>query len=214
MRVLVVDDDALARRLIRSVLVDAGLAVVAETRDGAEAVSLCEKHKPDVVVMDVVLPGLDGISAMRRIRASRPQQLVVVLTGGDEDELGLLALDAGATGFLNKESGIDALPRALEAAMRGEAAISRRLSMRVVEHMRTAHPAPIIDRSQAGCLTTREWDVVRMLGEGSSTDEIAETLHVSRETVRSHVKHILRKLGVNSRAEALALLRHQVGSLV
>jgi DNA-binding NarL/FixJ family response regulator len=212
--VLVVDDDALARRLIRSVLVDAGLAVVAETRDGAEAVSLCEKHKPDVVVMDVVLPGLDGISAMRRIRAGRPQQLVVMLTGGDEDELGLLALDAGATGFLNKESGIDALPRALEAAVRGEAAISRRLSMRVVEHMRTANPAPIIDRAQAGCLTTREWEVVRMLDEGSSTHEIAEALHVSRETVRSHVKHILRKLGVNSRAEALTLLRHQVGSLV
>lgn len=204
-----VDDDALARRLIRTVLVDAGMTVV-ESRDGSEAVSLCRKHRPDVVVMDIVLPGLDGISAMRKIRAQRPKQLVVVLTSGDEDEMGLLALEAGAIGFLNKESGIDALPRALQAAVRGEAAISRRLSMRLIERVRAAHPAAIGDRPQSCPLTTREWEVVRMLDEGRTTDEIAEMLVVTRETVRSHVKHILHKLGVSSRAEAIALLRHDL----
>ena len=114
LRVIIADDDAFARRVIKGALQAAGMTVVAEAKNGHEAVELGLHYRPDIVVMDVVMPGLDGILATRRILKANPDQLVVALTGGDEDELGLLALRAGAVGFLSKDADIDALPRALE----------------------------------------------------------------------------------------------------
>src|SRR3954452_25564473 len=114
LRVIVADDDPFARRVIKGVLQAAGLIVVAEAKDGNEAVELAVYYRPDVVVMDVVMPRVDGILATRRILKQVPDQLVVVLTGSDEDdELGLLAVEAGAVGFLSKDADIDALPPAL-----------------------------------------------------------------------------------------------------
>ena len=124
-RVITADDDPFARRVIKGALQDAGMTVVAEAKNGREAVELVLHHRPDVVVMDVVMPELDGILATRQILKARPGQLVVALTSGDERELGLLALQAGAVGFLSKNAGIDALARALEGVRRGEAAVSR-----------------------------------------------------------------------------------------
>jgi DNA-binding NarL/FixJ family response regulator len=206
-RALVVDDDAFARRLMSAALAEADIAVVAEAHDGAEALRLCVEHRPDVVLMDIVMPGVDGITATRDITAQLPQQLIVILTGADEMELAMLALRAGAVGFLNKEVDPAALPRALRAAMRGEAAISRRLSMRVIEQLRITAGVPIGVRPVTSPLTAREWEVLDLLYEGRSTDQIARALVVTRETVRSHVKHILRKLGVNSRDEAMAAVQ-------
>ena len=127
LRAVIADDDPFARRMIRDVLERAGLIVIAEARNGRQAVELTLHHLPDVVVMDLVMPGFDGIMATRQIRRQLPEQLVIVLTGAgsDDDELGLLALRAGAAGFLSKDLEIEALPRALEGLRQGQAAISR-----------------------------------------------------------------------------------------
>src|SRR4051812_40763418 len=133
LRVIVADDDPFARRVIKGVLQAAGLIVVAEAKDGNEAVELAVYYRPDVVVLDVVMPRVDGILATRRILKQVPDQLVVVLTGSAEEELGLLALEAGAVGFLSKDADIDALPRALDGVRRGEGAISRQMTRRLMD---------------------------------------------------------------------------------
>ena len=125
LRVVIADDDAFARRVIKHALQARGMTVVAEAKDGREAVELGSIHRPDVVVLDVVMPGLDGILATRRILNAEPELLVVVLTGAGEDELGLQALRAGAVGVVPKDADLDALARAVERAARGEWAIAR-----------------------------------------------------------------------------------------
>ena len=183
-----------------------GVLVIAEACNGREAVEFALYYRPDVVMMDVVMPELDGISATRQILKMAPQQLVIVLTGADEedDELGLLALRAGAAGFLSKDVDFDTLPRTLEGVVAGEAAISRRLTKRVIEQLRSAPRGSSGMRPVKSPLTAREWEVIDLLKARRSTDEIAAELVLSTETVRSHVKNILRKLDVRSREEAVA----------
>jgi DNA-binding NarL/FixJ family response regulator len=122
--VVIADDDAFARRLIKRALESRGMTVVAEARDGREAVEFSLIHRPDVVVLDVVMPGLDGVLATDRILKAEPDQLVIVLTGAGEDALGLLALRAGAVGVIPKDADLDGLARAVESAGRGEWAIA------------------------------------------------------------------------------------------
>jgi NarL family two-component system response regulator LiaR len=204
-RVIVADDDPLARRMIRSALQDAGFVVVAEARNGREAVELTQYYSPDAVLMDVVMPELDGISATRRIVGERPDQLVILLTGADE-EIGLAGLQAGASGYLNKDVDIEALPRALRGAAAGEAAISRTMGTLLIQQLRRAPARPAANgmRPVRSSLTAREWEVLDLLCDGHSTDKMAEELFLSTETVRSHVKSIYRKLGVNSREQAVS----------
>ncbi len=204
LRVLVADDDPLARRVITAALRAAGMIIVAEARDGQEAVELGLHYQPDVIVMDVVMPRVDGILATRRILKNLPQQLVVILSGAAETEYGLLALQAGAAGFISKEADVDVLPRTLAAVHAGEAAISRTMTRRVIEAFRSAARDTSGLRPIDSPLTSREWQVVDLLALGHSTDDIAEALFLSTETVRSHVKNIMRKLGVHSRADAVA----------
>jgi NarL family two-component system response regulator LiaR len=207
LRVVVADDDPFARRLIKGALVGAGMSVVGEAANGREAVELGLYLRPDVIVMDVVMPSLDGILATRKIVKANPEQLVVVLTGAGEEEFGLLALRAGAVGFLSKDVDIGALPRALIGARAGEGAISREMTRRLIASFReTPDGAPGL-RPIRSALTAREWEVLELLESGSSTDGVADTLVLSYETVRSHVKNILRKLEVHSRAEAVAAAR-------
>jgi NarL family two-component system response regulator LiaR len=209
LRAIIADDDAFARRVIRDALEQAGVTVVAEARNGREAVELVVYYRPDVVLMDVVMPELDGILATRRILKQLPDQIVIVLTGtnDEEDELGLEAIRAGAAGYLFKDLNIDALPRALEAAWRGEAAISRKMTRRLIERVRRAPNGSIGMRPVKSPLTAREWEVIVLLEGGMSTEGIAEQLVLSTETVRSHVKNILRKLDVRSREDALAAVK-------
>jgi two-component system, NarL family, response regulator LiaR len=204
LRVIIADDDAFARRVIKGALQAAGMTVVAEAKDGHEAVELSLHYRPDIVVMDVVMPGLDGILATRRILKANPDQLVVALTGGDEDELGLLALRAGAVGFLAKDADIGALARALEGVRRGEAAVSREMTRRLIERFRGAAERSSGLRPIKSPLTAREWQVIDLLTPDRSPDNVAETLVVSPETVRSHIKNIMRKLDVHTRADAVA----------
>jgi two-component system, NarL family, response regulator LiaR len=203
-RAIVVDDDPIARRMIRESLERAGVEVLAEAENGRQAVDLTLEHRPDVVLMDVVMPVMDGIAATREILRQAPDQRVLILTTSDDDETGLLGLRVGASGFLTKNLDVDVLPRALTGVMNDEAAISRRLSLRVVEQMR--RPAPTGGmRPVKSPLTTREWEVIDLIGSGMSTEQIAAKLVVSSETVRSHVKNILRKLDAHSREEAVAI---------
>jgi len=203
-RVIIADDDPFARRVIKGALQAGGVTVVAEAKDGREAVQLALYYRPDIVLMDVVMPGLDGILATRQILKANPGQLVVVLTGADEDEFGLLALRAGAVGFLSKDADIGGLARALAGVRQGEAAISRSMTRRLIERYRgTADDASGM-RPIKSPLTAREWEVIDLLKPGRSTDDVAETLVLSPETVRSHVKNIMRKLDVHSRADAVA----------
>jgi len=203
LRVIVVDDDPLARRMLRDVLQNAGIVVIAEAGGGREAIELSTYYKPDVVVMDLVMPGIDGIAATRQITTHTPDVRVVMLTSSDSEEVGLMTLRAGASGFLCKSVGLDALPRALRCARDGEAVVSRQLTMRLIEGMRRVREDGSGMRPIRSPLTPREWEVLDLLCQESSTDEIADALVLSVETVRSHIKSVLRKLGVRSRQEAV-----------
>jgi DNA-binding NarL/FixJ family response regulator len=207
-RVIIADDDPFARRVIKSALQAGGVTVIAEAKNGREAVQLALHYGPDIVLMDVVMPELDGIIATRQILKADPEQLVVVLTGANEEEFGLLALRAGAVGFLSKEADIAGLARALAGVLEGEAAISREMTRRLIDRYRgTAEDASGM-RPIKSPLTAREWEVIELLKPGRTTDAVAETLVLSPETVRSHIKNIMRKLNVHSRADAVAAAEH------
>jgi DNA-binding NarL/FixJ family response regulator len=211
MRIIIADDDPFARRMIKEVLQRAGTIVIAEAHNGREAVELCLHYRPDVVLMDVVMPELDGIAATRRIIKQMPHQIIVILTSSEEEDLGILGLRAGATGFLSKDVDIEILPRALSGAIEGEAVISRKLSRQLVEQIRRMPEGSSGMRPVKSPLTPREWEVVDLLCEEKSTSQIAETLVLSTETIRSHVKSILRKLNASSREEAVAEARAMRG---
>lgn len=203
-RVIIADDDALVRRVLRDVLQEAGCVVIGEASDGREAVELALYYRPDVVVMDVVMPRMDGLEATRRIAESDTGVKVVLLTSSHDETVGMSGLRDGAVGVLDKEMDLSSLPRALTAARRGEAVVSRRLTMRLVEEVRTINPDGLGMRPVRSPLTPREWEVLDLLCERRSTEEIADELVLAIETVRSHVKNILRKLEVGSREEAVA----------
>jgi NarL family two-component system response regulator LiaR len=211
MRVIVADDDPFARRMIKDALQRADVIVIAEAHNGYEAVELCLHYRPDIMVMDIVMPEIDGIAATRRILKEIPEQRVVLLTSTDEEEMGFLGLKAGAVGFLSKDLDIDVLPRALRGACEGEAVISRRMGMQLVQHLRRAPEGATGMRPVKSPLTAREWEVIDLLYEGMTTERIAETLVLSSETVRSHVKNILRKLNARSRQEAVETAQRMRG---
>jgi two-component system, NarL family, response regulator LiaR len=204
-RAIIADDDPFARKMIKEALQRAGIIVIAEAHNGRQAVDLARHYEPDVVLMDVVMPELDGIAATRRIVKDNPRQLVVILTTTDEDEIGILGLRAGAAGFLAKDVDIDVLPQALRGVLNGEAAISRRMSMRIVEQLRRSPDGASGLRPVKSPLTAREWEVLDLVAEGRTNDQIASVLVLSSETVRSHMKNILRKLDARSRDEAVAI---------
>jgi len=208
-RTIVAHGDPDARRRLGRALRDADVVVVAEAHGGREAVELTVYYRPDVVLMAVGLPDIDGIRATRRILKVLPDQVVLLLADDDD---GVQGLRAGAAGFLPPDAEPARVPRALESALDGEAVIPRRVGMRLVEQIRRQPEATIGMRPVRSPLTAREWEVVDLLCQGLGTDEMAEALVVSTETVRSHVKHILRKLGARSRAEAVAAAQEMRGA--
>jgi DNA-binding NarL/FixJ family response regulator len=211
-RALVADDDSFARRMIKAALQQAGIQVVAEAGNGRDAVELTLFYRPDVVLMDVVMPTLDGIAATRKILSERPEQIVVLLTSAPEDEMGLLGLRAGAAGFLTKDVDVSELPNALLDALNGEAVMSGHLGRRLIETLRSTVTDAAGMRPVKSPLTAREWEVIDLLYAGGTTDQIADSLVLSTETVRSHIKNIMRKLGVNTRADAVAIAQRMRGA--
>jgi DNA-binding NarL/FixJ family response regulator len=204
-RVLIADDDPLTRRLVAHELGGAGLSVVGEARDGREAVELALALRPDLVLMDVVMPRCDGITATRELAREAPGIRIVILSVIDDEELELLALRSGASGFLNKNIDMKALPRVVRGVEHGEAAIKRTMTRRLIEELQNA-PAPAAQAQTAGrLLSRREREVLELLVSGRTTDSISDELGVSLETVRGYIKGVLRKLGVHSRRAAVEL---------
>jgi len=207
LRVILVDDDALVRQIVRGVLQRDGIVVIAEAGTAREAIELSVYYQPDVVLMDALMPGMDGVAAMRQILAARPAAKVLMLSSSTDDELAVLCLRLGACGYLTKSLNVESLPRAIRAARDGEAIVPRRLAGRLIEEVRRTPEDGAGLRPVRSPLTAREWEVLDLLCRGMSTDDIADSLVVSPETVRSHVKSVLRKLRVRSRGEAVAAAR-------
>lgn len=207
LRVLIADDDPLARRVVRDSLQDAGFVVAADAANGLEAVELALHYRPDLVLMDIVMPEMDGISAARRIREEAPEVRVVMLSMTEDDELGLLGLRAGASGYLTKDVDVLRLPAILESVVAGEAVISPKFATTLIEELRRLPEAGRGMRPVRSSLTSREWEVLDLLDAGRTPDEIADELVLSLETVRTHIKSLHRKLGVHSREELLEAVR-------
>ncbi|MGA3362825.1 MAG: response regulator transcription factor [Solirubrobacteraceae bacterium] len=206
LRIIIADPDPLARRVIRDSLhLDGGFVVAAEAKDGVEAVELALHYRPELVLMEVGMPGLDGIGACREITAKAPQVRVVMFSVPQDRDVEIRALRAGAGGFLSKNADIDAVARALRSVATGEAAVSRSLTNHLVELLRTTAENGSGMRPVKSPLTTREWEVLDLICAGNSTREISGKLFLSEDTVYSHTKSILRKLGVHSRVEAVAV---------
>jgi NarL family two-component system response regulator LiaR len=195
-RVLVVDDHAVVREGLRTFLaLQDGIEVAGEAADGAEAVDVAERIRPDVVLMDLVMPRLDGLAAMRMLRERLPGTRVVVLTSFLDDDKLLPALRAGAAGYLLKNAPPQEVARAVRAAHVGEALLDPAVAARLVEALGGGDEP--LDR-----LTPREREVLGLIGRGFPNKLIARELAISEKTVKTHVGHVLAKLGVTDRTQA------------
>ena len=205
-RVVLADDQALIRRAIRSLLESSGeIEVVAEAADGREAVAAARRHRPDVVVMDVRMPHLNGIEATRQIRSESEQVAVIVLTTFDMDQYVFSAVRAGAAGFFLKDGDAEPLLEGIRVAASGQAVMDPGALRRLFdEFSRTPQPADGAVRA-LGALTERELDVLRAMAEGLTNADIAARLVVSPATVKTHVGSILAKLDVRDRTQAVVL---------
>jgi NarL family two-component system response regulator LiaR len=204
-RVMLVDDHAMVRRgLATFLLVFDDFKLVGEAESGEVAIRLCAEILPDVILMDMVMPNMDGATATRAIRQKYPQVQVLALTSFKEGELIRNALESGAIGYLLKDVSADELARAIRAAHAGRATLSPEAAQSLVETVNQP-PAPGLD------LTEREREVLALMIEGLNNTQIAGRLTVSPSTVKSHVSNVLSKLGVASRTEAVTLaLRHGI----
>jgi DNA-binding NarL/FixJ family response regulator len=197
-RVLIVDDHAVVREGLRSFLeLQDGVTVVGEAEDGEEAVAAAERLRPDVVLMDLVMPKVDGVEAMRRLRERVPAARVIVLTSFLEDERLLPAVRAGAAGYLLKNAQPQELARAIRTANEGEALIDPAVAARLVDALATGERDDRFDE-----LTPREREVLELIGRGFSNKRIAQELGAAEKTVKNHVSHVLAKLGVADRTQA------------
>ncbi len=210
-RVLIVDDHAIVRKGIRAVLAEAGdLAVVGEARDGEEAVAQAEALRPDVVLMDLLMPRLDGIEATRRIKERRPGGRVLVLTSAASDDKVFPAIKAGASGYLLKDSSPEALVEAIRQVHRGEASLHPIIARKLLRELTQPSDRP----PTPDPLTEREMQVLRLLAQGLEDGEIATRLGVGTVTVRTHISNILAKLHLANRIQAaLYALREGLVSL-
>jgi len=215
--VVIADSDPLARRVVRDALQDrTGFVIPAEASSGQEAVELTLHYRPDVTLMESSLPGLDGITATRRIHEEAPDVRVLILSRDDDEHVQLQALQAGAAGFVSKNVPVENMSRVVESVVRGEAAISRKVTMLLIERLRHLPEGGVGMRPVRSPLTEREWEVLDLFCQGKCTSEVAEALVLSEETVYSHSKNVLRKLKVHSRGEAIAAaeqLRHPIAGV-
>ncbi|MFF3174138.1 response regulator [Streptomyces sp. NPDC057900] len=210
-RVVVVDDQALVRTGFRMILMAEGIDVVAEAANGAEAVDAVFRTRPDVVLMDIRMPELDGLEAARRILRDFPDAAavprVIMLTTFDLDELVYEALSAGASGFLLKDVTPEHLVAAVRLVRTGDALLAPAITRRLVERhaRRTAEAEPAAPHPGLAALTPRELDVLHLLAQGLSNTELAARLHLSETTVKTHVSRILAKLQLRDRVQAVVL---------
>jgi NarL family two-component system response regulator LiaR len=210
-RVLVADDHAVVRQGIRALLAtEADIEVVGEAENGREAVAETERLQPDVILMDLVMPEIDGIEAIRRITARQPEARILVLTSFAADDKVFPAIKAGALGYLLKDSGPEELVGAIHQVHRGESSLHPAIARKLLQEL--SHPAERPPTPEP--LTEREVEVLKLVARGRSNQEIAEQLVISEATARTHVSNILRKLHLASRTQAaLYALREGLASL-
>jgi two-component system, NarL family, response regulator LiaR len=208
-RLLIVDDHALLRTGMRTVLArEPDLEVAGEAGDGREALELCRSLGPDLVLMDLSMPGMDGISATRAIKAESPKISVLILTAHDDYNLLLDAIKAGAAGFVLKGVGPAELVGAVRATLSGESPVDQELVMRLVRRLaeevgsRKPPAEPARERRAPGSLTARELEVLELLATGQTNRQIARELHLSLSTVKRNLERIIAKLGVSDRTQA------------
>jgi DNA-binding NarL/FixJ family response regulator len=216
-RVLIADQDGLARRMMRDVLQSAaGVVVIADARDSRDAFELARKYRPTVLLIDIALPPSGGVELIRNAVSILPElRVVTVSVAADQDQTVLAALRAGAVGHIDKDIDLDQFARLITLAAKGEAIVPGRLMTLLLERWRREMPAGGW-RPLRSALTTREWQIVALLGDGASTEQITEHLVLSPSTVYSHIYRVLRKLGVHSRRDAVAAaqrLRQQEASM-
>ncbi|MET8663755.1 response regulator transcription factor [Streptomyces tendae] len=215
-RVLIADDEPMIRAGVRAVLAtDPDIYVVAEAADGHDAVELVRRHRPAVAVLDIRMPGVNGIDAAAQIRATVPDTSVIMLTTFGEDDYILEALGGGAAGFLIKSGEPEELVAGVRAVAEGAAYLSPKVAARVVAHLAATGAGALAGRRSAARrrvaeLTAREGEVLALLGGGLSNGQIARRLHVVEGTVKAHVSSILARLGVDNRAAA-AVVAHEAG---
>jgi len=198
-RILIADDHLIVREGLRLILeTEDGFELVGEAADGAEALRLAAQLHPDVVLMDLRMPGMDGLTAIERLRVEQPEVAVVILTTYNEDDLMVRGLRAGARGYLLKDTGRATLFNTIRAAARGETLLLPDVMARVLAHTEAPHPAGPL------ALTEREHEVLQAAAQGERSKEIAARLGITERTVKAHLTSIYNKLGVDSRAAAIA----------
>jgi len=210
-RILIVDDHAIVRKGIHALLSkEQGMQVVGEATDGEQGVRQAQALKPDVVLMDLVMPKLDGIEATRQITAQVPGARILVLTSFATDDKVFPAIKAGALGYLLKDSGPDELIQAIRQVYRGEPSLEPSIARKVLSELAQPPKTPLTSEP----LTEREMDILRLVAQGMSNGEIAQQLMIAEMTVRTHVSHILGKLHLASRTQAaLYALKEGLASL-
>lgn len=206
-----VDDQAMVRVGLKMILeAESDIEVCCEAADGEQALAMVSEHQPDVILMDIRMPGMDGIEATRQVLETCPDARIVILTTFDDDEYVYESLKAGASGFLLKSADGDTLVNAVRVVASGEALLAPEVTRRVIEQFAGKARAasdpdqPYVPPAEAvGDLSDRELEVLQLMARGMSNQEIAQTLFVSNTTVKTHVSHILTKLGVRDRVQAV-----------
>jgi DNA-binding NarL/FixJ family response regulator len=201
-RVLLVDDHDLFRTGLRNLLEEQGVDVVAEAGTGIDAVGLVRELAPEVVVMDLNMPGISGVEATRQISTIAPLTRVLVLTISDQDGDVIDAIMAGACGYLLKDASIQELMRGINAAAVGESLISPHVAAKVLQRVRSTSSQPDIEQTIRSELSEREIDVLKLIANGKENAEIAAELHISPKTVKNHISNILMKLQIENRIQA------------
>jgi two-component system nitrate/nitrite response regulator NarL len=204
-RVVVVDDDEDLRRRLRAALQEAGLTVIAEAENGRDAIDLAAHFRPEVMIMDIVMANIDGLTATREIVARAPSVRILLLTASDDVELGMVGLRAGAAGHQVKGVPVMQIVEAVARMAAGEPVAGPELTWRLIESLRALPVGGQGVRPVRSKLTPREWEVLDLLCAGLTVDQIADELVLARDTVRTHVKRLLRKLGAHSQAEAISI---------
>ena len=203
-KLIIADDHNIIRQGLRLILeTEDDFEIIAEASDGAEALSLCAEHNPDVVLMDLRMPGMDGLTAIEKLRDRQPEIAVVILTTFNEDDLMLRGLQAGARGYLLKDTERSALFDTIRAAARGETLLKPEIMARVLSKAGSSQTASETENDIS--LTDRELEVLQAVARGERSKEVAVQLGISERTVKAHLGNIYSKLGVDSRAAAISI---------
>lgn len=202
-RLLVVDDVPLFRAGLASALKDAGFEIVAESGDAEGAVSAAEEHQPDLVLLDILMPGTSGLEVVEKISAVAPGARVILLTASESEEDLLVGIKAGARGYVTKDAPFEALVGALNAVENGGAAVSPNMAGKLLDVTRQLLRHQELLQSRKPVLTGRELEVLELVAQGKTSREIGTLLFISENTVKNHIRNILDKLGLHSRNEAV-----------